>query len=285
MAHPPVTRVRIFARARSRFGVAAVVIVALMLSSGGVALGLVGGKRVSITAVPWTVVVWGPFYAGEPRHAECAGVIIDATHVLTAGHCVMSGNSATPLPATSFRIEAGVSNPKHPLASDAPQFRAVSAVQSMPGYISENKITQGNWITAAGYDLAVVTLSQALDLSGHDARAADLPKPGTRRPSLRQQMVLAAYGTKKQRGLYSDGTLSEAPTLLASKGCTSRVLCVLATAGACWGDTGAGLVEPGSQPTVIGILTQDPLVCEPEYDRFVSLVSPAVRRFIEASVG
>lgn len=255
-----------------------------MSSTDNAALGLVRGTHVSIKAAPWTVVVRGPFYAGGPVHAECTGVIVDATHVLTAGHCVMSGNTAKLLPAASLRIEAGVSNPTHPLASDAPQFAPVSAVQSMPGYIAENKITQRNWLKAAGFDLAVLTLSQPLDLSGEDARAADIPRPGTRPPALRQRMVLAGYGTKKQRGLYADGTLSEAPTLLASNGCTKRVLCVLATAGACWGDTGAGLVEPGPGATVIGILSQDPLICDPEYDRYVSLLAPAVRRFIEASV-
>jgi hypothetical protein len=283
MAHSPMTPIRIIARTRSRLGVVAVLVVALMTSTGGVALGLVGGKRVSISSVPWTVVVWGPFSAGESRHAQCTGVIIDATHVLTAAHCVMSGNSATPLPPSSFRIEAGVSNPSHPLASDAPQFRAVTKVRSMPGYIAENKIRQRNWIKAAGYDVAVMTLSQPLDLSGKDAKAAYLPKPHTPPPSLRQQMVLAGYGTRKQRGLYADGALSESPTLLASDGCTSRVLCVLTT-GVCWGDTGAPLVEPGPDPTVIGILSQDPLICEPEYDRYASLIAPAVRRFIEASL-
>jgi hypothetical protein len=195
----------------------------------------------------------------------------------------MSGNSAKLLPTSVFKIEAGVSNAKHPDASDAPQLREVSAVRSMPGYISENKITERNWIKAAGYDLAVLTLSQPLDVSGDDVRAADLPGAHTRAPGFRTPMVLAGFGTAKQKGLYADGTLSEVPTLLGSRNCSTRVLCVLASAGLCWGDMGAGLIEPGPRPTVVGILAQDPLVCDPEYDRYISLVAPATRRFIKTA--
>jgi Trypsin len=282
MAHRLTTGARAAIRARAHVCVA-VLLITLLSATGGVALGVVRGNVVSIKAVPWTVVVWAPFYVGEASHAECTGVIIDPVHILTAGHCVMTGNSANLLPPSSFRIEAGVSNPKHPRVSDAPQFREVSAVRSMPGYIAENKITQRNWITAAGYDLAVLTLSQPLDMSGDDVRAAYLPSAHKRAPSLHTTMVLAGFGNAKQKGLYADGTLSEVPTLLGSRGCSSRVLCVLGTAGLCWGDMGAGLIEPGPHPTVVGVLAQDPLVCDPEYDRYVSLIAPATRRFIKTA--
>jgi hypothetical protein len=139
-------------------------------ATGGVALGVVGGKTVSITAAPWTVVVWEP--ADPGRYAACTGVIIDPSHILTAGHCVMVGNSAKPMPASDFGIEAGVSGFKHPLKSDHPQLRSVSAVRVMPGYISSSKITDSNYLAVVAHDLAVFALSRPLDLGGDDARAA-----------------------------------------------------------------------------------------------------------------
>lgn len=150
-----------------------------MSATGGVALGVVGGRTVSITAAPWTVAVL------EYRQQRCTGVIIGRRQILTAGHCVMSGDgdSAKPLPASDFEIEAGVSNFKHPLRSDHPQWRAVRAVRVMPGYIAASKETVANEVDAVGHDLAALTLSQALDLRGDDARAA-YPPPA-RRPSHR----------------------------------------------------------------------------------------------------
>jgi hypothetical protein len=298
MTHRLMLRVRNLTALGGRLRFVFVLTVGVMSATGGVAQGVVRGKTVSIKAAPWTVVVWGLNYAGEHKYADCTGVIIDPLHVLTAGHCVMSGESAKQLPSSSFSIEAGVSNFRDPLASDAPQFRAVSAVRVMPGYIAENKLTHQNWIKAAGYDLAVLTLSRPLDLDRDDAKAASLPNAHTRGPSSRTTLVLAGIGSEERmpplttlaqdtdsanrKDDYENGTLNEIPKLALTH-CSTRVLCVFAREGVCWGDMGAGLVEPGAHPTVIGILSQDPLVCYPEYDRYVSLTAPAVLRFVEAS--
>ena len=57
----------------------------------------------------------------------------------------MLGDSCDPIAASDFRIEAGVSNYKHPLKSDHPQFRSVSGVWAMPGYIATSKLTDSSW--------------------------------------------------------------------------------------------------------------------------------------------
>ena len=118
-----------------RFAVITLRIAALLSATGGAAYAVVGGRTVSIMAAPWTVVLWEPTYPDEPRYAACTGVIIDSRHVLTAGHCATVGNSADTMQPSAFRAEAGVSNFKRPLRSDDPQFRAVSAVRLMPGYV------------------------------------------------------------------------------------------------------------------------------------------------------
>jgi hypothetical protein len=138
-----------------------IVIVVLVNATIGQAAAVVGGTTVSIAAAPWAVVV------RQAGRMICTGVIIDPDHVLTAEHCMMPEDSAKPEPTSEFTIEAGVSNFRHPHASDDPQTRAVSAERLISGYTPTNKVTNGS--DPAGHDLAVLTLSHALNLSGKDA--------------------------------------------------------------------------------------------------------------------
>lgn len=253
-------------------------------SSAGVALGVVGGKTVQISAAPWSVVVWARSpYAGLPRYAACTGVIIDARHVVTAEHCVMRGLSAAPNPASHFTIEAGVSNFKHPLASDHPQIRAVSAERLMPGYVALSKRNLGNAGYAAGRDLVVFTLSRPLDLGGADARAVDLPSNNAPDPPASTRLVMAGYGEEKAN-VYPNGELNELVKATVISGCsTGRSLCVATEPGTCAGDSGAGLVEPGKHPIVLGIVSTGGANCTPGNDEFDSLTAPASLRFIKAA--
>lgn len=217
---------RIARRAVSRFGCVALLAVVVSMLGCSVALAVVNGKTVSITAVPWTVVV------REYAQQECTGVIIDPSQVLTAGHCVMSdaGNSAEPLPASDLTVQAGVSNAKHPLKTDHPQFRSVIAVRAMPGYIAGSKETSRNYLKLVARDLAVLTLSHRLDLRGDDARAVSLPAAGSHTPWRGARLVAAGFGAERFKGYYDNGTLNEVvkPTLRRSCG-TSQVLCVYQT--------------------------------------------------------
>jgi len=257
---------------------------AVLTSTAGVALAVVGGKTVRITAAPWTVVVREPEYVGGPRYVACTGVIIDRFHILTAGHCVVSGESAKVLAASGFRVEAGVSNFEHPLASDHPQFRSVSKVELMPGFIPDSEWNDLDILDAVAHDLAVLTLSSPLDLGGDDARAAHLPGSGTPQPSSATRLTMAGFGDEKPTGYYRNGTLNEVTKSQVRKSCsTSRVLCVFETTPTCWGDSGSGAVEAGTNPTVVGILSEDLEPCRRGFDDYVALTTPAALRFIRAS--
>ena len=259
-------------------------VIVFMSTTGGEAFGVVGGKTVSITAAPWTVVVREAYEPGR-SYAACTGVIIDPRHVLTAGHCVMQGNSAKPLPSSAFRIEAGVSNYKHLLKSDHPHFREVSVVRVMPGYIAASRWTNGNVAATAGHDLAVLTLSRPLDLDGDLARAAYLPSASTREPGPSTRLLIAGFGDERPSG-YENGTLNEVVKSRVSTSCTtSQVVCVYSrVADTCLGDSGSGLVEPGAHPTVVGILSDDLGVCLPTgIEFYASLTAPAALRFIKTS--
>jgi hypothetical protein len=257
------------------------VIVAMSVGAD-VALGVVGGKAISITAAPWTVAVWEPTYPGHPRYVACTGVIIDPLHILTAGHCVMIGNSAKPLSVSGFRIEAGVSDFRDPRVSDHPQFRAVSAVRAMPGYIPAGKLTASDYLDVVGHDLAVLTLSRPLSLSGDDARAAYLPSGNTLLPTSTVRLVIAGFGNETPKT--QNGTLNQVAKATVREDCsTNQVLCLFSTTDTCWGDSGSGAVESAPRPIVVGIMSEDLEICRPGVDYYVSLIAPAALRFIRAS--
>jgi hypothetical protein len=263
----------------------AAIVTSLILSmsvGADVALGVVGGKTISITAAPWTVAVWEPTYPGHPRYVACTGVIIDPLHILTAGHCVMVGNSAKPLSVSGFRIEAGVSDFRHPNVSDHPQIRTVSAVQAMPGYIAASKLTVSDYLDVVGHDLAVLTLSRPLSLRGEDARAAYLPGANTLLPASTVRLVMAGFGNETPKT--QNGTLNQVTKATVRENCSSnQVLCLFSTTDTCWGDSGSGAVESAPRPIVVGIMSEDLDICRPGVDYYVSLIAPAALRFIRAS--
>jgi secreted trypsin-like serine protease len=290
---PSCHRLRKASQVVARLVGVAVLLVVLASITSGRAFGVVRGKTVSITAAPWTVVVWEAKHAHGPKYAACTGVIIDPRHVLTAGHCAVVGESAGPMPPSEFRIEAGVSNFKHPLASDHPQFGAVRVVRVMPGYLVATTVD------AVAHDLAVLTLSRPLDLRGDDPRAAYLPSTKTPEPSRKSRLVIAGFGNEKPKAgiAYANGTLNEADKPVVLRNCRgdqslcfvwgncrdNQVLCVSLTTSACWGDSGLGAVEPGRRPTVVGIFSEALTNCMPGPDAFVALTAPAVLRFIRTS--
>jgi secreted trypsin-like serine protease len=68
---------------------------------------VVGGSDASIADFPFLVALYDP-HAGSPAVGFfCGGVIIDATHVATAAHCIVEASGARALPAGKIAVLAG----------------------------------------------------------------------------------------------------------------------------------------------------------------------------------
>ncbi|MGH2903369.1 MAG: serine protease [Solirubrobacteraceae bacterium] len=71
---------------------------------------IVGGASTSIARFPFQVALYNP-HAGSPAAGFfCGGVIIDATHVVTAAHCIDAGARGRVGPLDEIEVLAGSTN-------------------------------------------------------------------------------------------------------------------------------------------------------------------------------
>jgi hypothetical protein len=217
---------------------------------GSSADGVVGGQKISVRSAPWAVFIRDSF--GPSESYICSGTIIDASHVLTAAHCVFSVSGVFTRPSR-LKVEAGISDYRRPRATDARQDRAVRSIRVYPGYVSRDPPT----LSDTAHDLAVLTLSQPLDLSGPNARAAALAPARTPAPYGAEAMV-AGFG-RNTPSRATDGPLILLRLRVATRSnCAgSGVLCASsASGGTCEGDSGAGLIATPATPRLVAVLSE-----------------------------
>ncbi len=245
--------------------------VGVFLGAAGDAVGVRSGVPVRIQTAPWAVVLLA---AGQQ---ECSGVILDARHVLTAGHCLFEEPSGKAIPTSLLSVEAGGTSIHRPLASDTPEVRAVSAVRLMSGYVPENKITAANQVHAAGVDLAELTLSTPFRFNPKTVQAVRLLMPHARPPSLKTPVLAAGFGENPSRK--EDGVLGEVQSPKVTECIGNGALCVWSRSGVCPGDSGLGLVETKPRATLIGILSAGWCLAN-QRSLYTYLGSPSAIRFV-----
>jgi len=118
---------------------------------------IVGGGQISIRQAPWQVAIRAVIPEGKGLSLFCGGSILDASHILTAAHCVFDRETGHPIPPEAFAVRAGTAD----LASPEPeeQERAVTDVRPHPYYTYDPDSGQVN-----PDDVAVLTLQQPLVL-------------------------------------------------------------------------------------------------------------------------
>ncbi|MCW3003310.1 MAG: serine protease, partial [Conexibacter sp.] len=238
---------------------------------------VVGGLDTTASAVPYQALVL-------PAGYLCGGSVLDATHVLTAAHCVYDPDSMTVTPAAAIRVYAGVTDRRSLGGGESPP---VTGVVIDPDYDPEHFTN----------DAAVLTLGAGFTLSRPDIEAIPLTLPGYR-PTSTENLVLSGWGTTLQRDPYDERTdtasfvLQQTP-LHASTECGSAYadfddavqLCA-GDAGhdACQGDSGGPLVATvGGVLQLAGIVSAGAGCAWPGFPGlYTRVANPRVHDFIAA---
>jgi len=243
---------------------------------------VVGGSVIQVQQAPWTVYL--QYESGGIRYL-CTGSIVDASHILTAAHCVYdeAGRLATPGQLT---VRAGVSNFSAPLPTDQEQDRPVSLVRIHPGYAYTGRPTPD--------DVAVIALASPLDLSGPAVQPVALPAPGASFPA-DAAVGLAGFG-RSSPSVFTSGPLSWMTGTVdpqcecgpARNGLTANngiILCASAPAGAvCNGDSGSGLVTTTGTPVLVGVVSAGATGCDAgSQGIFTYTGAPEILQFVQGN--
>ncbi|MEV4422610.1 serine protease, partial [Patulibacter sp. NPDC049589] len=119
---------------------------------------VVGGGPVAIAARPFQVALYDPApdgAAASPYAGQfCGGTIVDATHVVTAGHCVFDSTTGQARDVSHVRVLAGTAHLRDGAEPEATTARDVAVTQMVvrPGFTIDN----------LDGDAAVLTLAEPL---------------------------------------------------------------------------------------------------------------------------
>jgi trypsin len=131
---------------------------------------IVGGSAASITEFPFQVALYDPRLGSPVKGFFCGGVILDATRVATAAHCLI-GEHGQPSVASEIEVLAGSSD-LEPLAPGSIR-DPVTAATIDPAYSP----------ASSDFDVGVLSLTQPLwrgaapALNGRNASAPLAPDP------------------------------------------------------------------------------------------------------------
>lgn len=202
----------------------------------------IGGQVVpSPREAPWSVLL---FIDEGDRFGECSGSIVDAAHVVTAGHCTFDEAKAR-RPLDAYTVVAGIADASDGGDRSEEQVREVSSVRVPSGYAPEE----------LGGDVAVLRVEPPFDLS--PAGVAAIATVGENAGPIAGSTA-RLFGWGQVDGGRLDGRLHRLDQgLLERWQCASGVpslLCAWSPTGAaCLGDSGGGLVTPTSSPALLGV--------------------------------
>ena len=144
------------------------------MASATVAPRIYGGSVASMADYPWQVALVRHNIASAYNGQFCGGVIVDALHVITAGHCLdfdQDGQVDTP---ANFDVVAGMRDLTAAPGAPAQRIR-IATWGGMPQFDLGADVSP--------YDAALATLSQPLDTLGPGVRPAVLVGSGMSTPA------------------------------------------------------------------------------------------------------
>jgi Trypsin len=202
---------------------------------------VVGGTLAATTDVPWQALVL-------PSGYLCGGSILDATHVVTAAHCVYDEETGAITAPTAIAVKAGIAN-----RFSAGQHPTVAGVTVNPAY---------NPYTATG-DAAILTLqAPGFTLNGTTVAAIPLADASTAVDDV--DLRLSGWGSTAQRAPNDPNIGSAASDLQIANGLRTQSACAVvyapfdddlmlcagqANRDACQGDSGGPLAVPTGAST------------------------------------
>ncbi len=249
---------------------------------------IVGGGQIAIPLAPWQVEVEA-FIPAEEKVIRCGGSILDASHVLTAAHCMFNPKTSGQIAPEDIFVIAGTSNIDATKVDEpTQQVRGAAHVRVHPYFDYATGPT-------APDDVAVLELSTPLTLSsapGTTATAIGLAPAGTGLAE-GSQVTLTGFGeqvaNEKSDGLlYSLGMTVGYSHLCGGEADALFICASTPTGSACLGDSGSGLTAPMPAPMLLGVADIVQVISgEPcrdgAYGGFVNLAAPEIGEFIEGS--
>ncbi|HEY3759069.1 MAG TPA: serine protease [Solirubrobacteraceae bacterium] len=269
---------------------------------------IVEGTLASITEFPFQVALYDPKLGSPAKGFFCGGVIVGATRVVTAAHCLIGERGQHSAPS-EVEVLAGSSDlePLDPGSIRDP----VAEARVDPAYNS----------VSSDYDVGVLRLERPLwsgatpALDGHDAIAPLIPDSS--QANLRSASALAgqaAFSVQATVSGWGDLNAEPGPTpsyplrlhqarvpLIATGTCeeayatieqaiTPRMLCAGSRTDSCYGDSGGPLVqaEPGvsgpSSDVLLGLVDFGNGCGQAGYPGvYLRVADPAVASFLGSS--
>lgn len=278
---------------------------------------IVGGAPVTIQQRPFQVALYDPAPNGAPVSPYigqfCGGAVLDATHVVTAGHCVFDARTRQARDVSRVRVLAGTARLRDGAEPEAATARDVAVVQMVvrPGFTLDN----------LDGDAAVLTLAEPLyagtpKIDGTTAIAPIAPlapaqSAASADPQGTATVRVSGWGDRNAQSGSSIGTVlpgsSDFPRdlQLATTRVFPRTSCATAYAGtganvndrvicagepqggvdSCQGDSGGPLtVDVGGTPVLAGIVSVGVGCAQPNRPGLYTRVAePAVHGFLRAA--
>jgi secreted trypsin-like serine protease len=246
---------------------------------------IVNGTAISIGEAPWQVAVFAEVQGGE---ILCGGSIVDATHILTAAHCVFDPTTHERLAPASFVVLAGTADITLEGFEHEPsaQARLVSGVRPHPYYSPTEALP-------AADDVAVLSLAQPLVESPGGVQPIALSPAET---ELAEGTTTELSGFGEQNGvthelnghLYAISMSTTFPRRCGGEADALYVCASTPSGSLCSGDSGGALTLSGSPATVVGVVNTVQVISgeacrDGAGGGFANVAAPEIRDFILGS--